>query len=70
MKFTEAYFVVLRLSAVRPYCTTGSGMIWETVYAIDTDTVFIMPPFEEKGAFCFALVGWSVGLLVGRYVCR
>ena len=31
----------------------------------DTRT-FIMPPFEEEGVYCFANVGRSVGMSVGR----
>jgi len=30
---------------------------------------FIMPPFEEKGVYCFAHVGLSVGLSVCLSVC-
>ena len=30
----------------------------------------IMPPFEKGGAYCFAHVGWYVGMSDGRSVCR
>ena len=28
----------------------------------------IMPPFEEEGVYCFANVGWSVGMSVDQMV--
>jgi hypothetical protein len=56
------------------YVTSTVVKIWQYTHAPLSDdwyykneiSAIFMPPFEEEGVYCFANVGLSVGLSVGR----